>query len=286
MNTEAEEEDDEQIFWGKDGSCWQALTPNQAVSGRLQQQNIMRSRPGSTAYAFSRIISDSPLSSFRILFNEPMLRNIQKRTIAEAQRVTGDPNWRISLDELEKFLRLIIAGRVICVQTLPILSMWNRLWGCALFSKSMSRHRFLEIMKYLRFDLKSERRRNLEKDKFCLASSLWNLFIENCQKAFRPNYNITVDEQLLLCKARCKFTQYMANKPDKFGIKFWMAVDVETNYLMLKHTPYFLLKLFNFYFFVDAHNLLKFQKVFVIRHRNKLTPTYHYQGRPLTLRAI
>ena len=90
-----------------------------------------------------------------------MLRNIQKCTIAEAQRVTGDPNWRISFDKLEKFLGLIIAQEVIGSQTLPILSVWNRLWGCALFSKTMSRHRFLEIMNYLRLDLKSERRRNL-----------------------------------------------------------------------------------------------------------------------------
>ena len=42
VNIEAEEEDDEQIFRGKDGLCWLALVPNQAVSGRLQQQNIMR----------------------------------------------------------------------------------------------------------------------------------------------------------------------------------------------------------------------------------------------------
>ena len=84
VNIQAEEEDDEQIFRGKDGSCWLASAPNQAVSGRLKQQNIMRSRPRPTAYASSRIIFDSPLSSFRILFNEPMLRNIQKCTIAEA----------------------------------------------------------------------------------------------------------------------------------------------------------------------------------------------------------
>ena len=49
--------------------------------------------------------------------------------------------------------------------------------------------------------------------------------------AFRPNVNITVDEQLLPCKAQRKFIQYMANKQDKFGIKFWMGVDVETKYL-------------------------------------------------------
>ena len=127
----------------------------------------MRTRPRPTAYAASHIISDSSSSSFRIFFNEPMLRNYQKCTIAEAQRVMGDPNWRIFLDDLEKFLGLIIARGVIGGRTLPILSMWKRLWGCTLFSKTMPRHRFLEIMKYLRFDLKSERRRNLEKNKFC-----------------------------------------------------------------------------------------------------------------------
>ena len=123
MNIEAEEEDDEQIFRGEDGSYWLALGPNQAVSGRLQQQNIMKIQPGPTAYAFFCIISDSPFSMFRILFNEPMLRNIQKCTIAEAQRVTGDPNWGIFWDELEKFLGLVIARGVIGGRTLPILSM-------------------------------------------------------------------------------------------------------------------------------------------------------------------
>ena len=70
----------------------------------------------------------------------------------------------------------------------------------------------------------------LEHDKFCLASSIWIPFVENCRKAYIPNVLITVDKQLLPCKARCKFIQYMANKPDKFGLKFWMAVDVESKY--------------------------------------------------------
>ena len=56
-----------------------------------------------------------------------MLKNIQKCTIAEAQRVTGDPNWKISLDELEKFLGLNIARGIIGGRTLSILSMRNRL---------------------------------------------------------------------------------------------------------------------------------------------------------------
>ena len=184
MNTEAEKADDEQIFRSKDGSCWQALAPNKIVSGRLQQQNIMIILPGPTAYAAFCIISNNPLSLFRIFFKERMLRNIQKCTIAEAQQVTGEPNWKINLNESEKFLGLYHFPRSYWWSNITHPQYGSRLWGCSLFSKTMPRHRFLEIMKYLRFDLKSERRRNLEKNKFCLASFLWNPFIENCQKVF------------------------------------------------------------------------------------------------------
>ncbi|GFR05708.1 DDE_Tnp_1_7 domain-containing protein [Trichonephila clavata] len=39
---------------------------------------------------------------------------------------------------------------------------------------------------------------------------------------------ITIDEQLFPYKARCRFMQYMPSKPDKFGIKFWLAADVDS----------------------------------------------------------
>ena len=219
------------VIQSRDGSFWQTSTPSQVAVGRRQQQNVVKVRAGPTSYATCRVIDGSPLSSFRLLFNEPMLRHIQKCTIAEAQRVTNDTKWTVTLDELDKFIGLVIARGVIAGRNLPIKSLWDQSWGCPLFNATMPRRRFLEIMKYLRFDLKSERKRQLETDKFCLASSIWDPFIENCQKSYNPNSNITIDEQLLPCKARCKFIQYMANKPDKFGLKFWMAAEVESKYL-------------------------------------------------------
>ena len=99
-----------------------------------------------------------------------------------------------------------------------------------MFNKTPSRRRFKKIMRFLRFDVKSERWQSVILDKFCLASSLWKPFIENSQ-AYVPSPYITIDEQLLPCKAKCRLIQYMPDKPDKFGIKFWMAVDAETKYL-------------------------------------------------------
>ena len=103
----------------------------------------------------------------------------------------------------------------------------HKSWGCPLLNATMPRWRYWEIIKYFTFDLKTERRRILETDKFCLASLLRNPFIE---KAYNSNVNITIDEQLLPRRARCKFIQHMANKLDKFDTKFWMAVDVESKY--------------------------------------------------------
>jgi len=65
-------------------------------------------------------------------FHRAYAEKHRKCALANSQRVKGDLNWRIALNELETFLGLIIAGRVITVQTLPILSMWNTV-GCGNF---------------------------------------------------------------------------------------------------------------------------------------------------------
>lgn len=55
---------------------------------------------------------------------------------------------------------------------------------------------------------------------------------ENCRKCYNPGANIIVDERLFPTKARCPFTQFMKDKPDKFGIKFYLAVDLDSKYVL------------------------------------------------------
>ena len=91
---------------------------------------------------------------------------------------------------------------------------------------------FCEIKKYIRFDLRSTRSERIKEDKFCMMSFVLNRFAENSQKSFAPAESLTVDEQLFPTKAKCRFTQYVLNKPDKFGIKFWILADLETKYCL------------------------------------------------------
>ena len=87
-------------------------------------------------------------------------------------------------------------------------------------------------MRFLRFDLRSTRSALLQTDRFALIFDIWNRFVDNSISCYKPGENITIDEQLFPTKSRGRFTQYMLNKPDKFGIKFWLAVDVESKYIL------------------------------------------------------
>ena len=84
--------------------------------------------------------------------------------------------------------------------------------------------------------MRSTRLSLVETDKFALISAVWDKFVDNCIVCYNPEENVTV-EQLFSTKAHCRFTQYMANKPDTFNIKFWLDVDVRSKYV-LNALPY------------------------------------------------
>ena len=48
---------------------------------------------------------------------------------------------------------------------------------------------------------------------------------------YTPDWTLTIDEQLFPMKSRCPFIVFMPNKPDKFGIKFWVLAEVESKYV-------------------------------------------------------
>ncbi len=84
----------------------------------------------------------------------------------------------------------------------------------------MSRQKSQNIMGYLRFDDKNTRAARLVTDRFAMISEIFDKFVKNSIASYTSGENITVDEQLFPTKTRCHFTQNMADKPDKSGIKF------------------------------------------------------------------
>lgn len=211
----------------EDGTVWTPVRPGPRLE---RSQIILTEGAGPTEHA--RCSIDSPLSAFMCLIDCVMLQHVCECTVAEARRC-GAEGWEMSLGELKAFIALLFAKGVHYGKNMDVEDLWSKEWGPPFFSTTMSRNRFREIMRFLRFDQKD----TSESDMFVLISEVWDRLIKNSIACFKPGAEITVDEQLFPTKSRCPFTQYMPDKPGKFGIKFCLAADVETKY-MLNGFPY------------------------------------------------
>ena len=110
--------------------------------------------------------------------------------------------------------------------------LWSKIYGPTIFKDTMSRFAYKEIRKFLRFDIKSTRSSRIQNDRFTHIRDIFDRFAMNCRKVYTPSFSLTIDEQLLPIKSRCPFIVYMPNKPDKFGIKFWMLAEVDSKYIV------------------------------------------------------
>ncbi len=145
--------------------------------------------------------------------------------------------WELSLAGLKASIALLLARGVHNGRNVDMEDLWSKEWGLPFFGTTMSRNRYGEIMRDLRFDKKETRCIRLASDRFALVSDVWKRLIQNSIACYKPRPEITNDEQLSPMKSRCRFTQYMPNKPDKSGIKFWLAADVQTK-CMLNGCPH------------------------------------------------
>lgn len=207
------------------------MDDSETYSGRFNVCNVLKEAPGSSSSAKRAIVHDSPLTALHLFIDKYIIDHIVKCTETEAHKKLNDPTWKTSSEEIHKLIGIMYA-RGLIARGQPVHQIWSKNWGPPFFRETMSRDRYKELLRYIRFDIREERSIRLKTDKFALFSTVWNRFIENCKSHYSPNENITVDEQLFPTKARYPFTQYMASKPDKFGIKFWLAVDAKSKYLV------------------------------------------------------
>ena len=210
----------------KDGTVWNKIV-NIDQPGRFQAQNVFTARSETTGYC--RNVT-TPLQAFRLIFDDGFLRHIKKCTISFARLENSE--WNVTDSELDVFLGLIYLRGSMNAHKYPLDLLWSDRFGRKEFNDTMPRNRFREIKKYIRFDNRATRRERLADDKFALMSRVLNRIVENSQKCFIPQESLTIDEQLFPTKSRCRFTQYMPNKPDKFGIKFWILADLKTKYCL------------------------------------------------------
>lgn len=101
----------------------------------------------------------------------------------------------------------------------------------------MALNRFKSILQFIRFDDKDTRSVRRQNDKLAPIRDLFNMIESNLHRMYSPGECLTVDEQLVPFRGRCPFKQYIASKPDKYGMKIFWLCDSATAY-PLKAIPY------------------------------------------------
>lgn len=175
---------------------WNKLQLGESASGRYPAVNILRRRAGPTAFETSRISND----------DQPW--------IVSLSGVEYQTSWNGCI-----FGTLARSWRY-WIRRLPLRDYWSEKWGSRIFtgSKKISaiwwqKHTIQPCMWWQILSYLGTLGRIHRKLSTCLLS--WRKLDYTCRR-----------EQLLPCKARCRFLQHIANK-----IKFWLMVDLAAKYL-------------------------------------------------------
>ncbi|CAF0978925.1 unnamed protein product [Brachionus calyciflorus] len=138
---------------------------------------------GLTSYATIRIDSTC-FSSFLVIFDRTMIKTIVNHTNEEAENKKSD--FKLSEIDLLFFMAVLLCRGVFCLK-MSLKRIWSIKYSFPMVRTFCSKNKFVLIMRFLRFDNKTQRKSRVEGDKFTLIRSVWKLFIENSISSFNPD---------------------------------------------------------------------------------------------------
>lgn len=219
------------------GRVWSTRAPKTSKS---RSSNILREKKGLTNR--SNNVS-SIIDCFKLFFSEDLMEIVMKYTNKKARDFIKSYNdnhtnpvepW-IDVDstEMQAFLGILILSGRFHESNDSARNLWsttNPAFNRPIYQATMSRDRFVSILRHLRFDDLSTRPERKLHDKLAPIREITEILGKNCRESFNPSACGTIDEQLVSFRGRCPFKVYIPSKPGKYGIKVWTLCDAETFY--------------------------------------------------------
>ncbi|CAJ1051903.1 piggyBac transposable element-derived protein 4-like [Xyrichtys novacula] len=230
-SSETEEEPEEETETTSDCSGWKGKNGQVWSPSHLEtvcSPPAKATRKAQPTY-YATVRSHSIESTFDLFFTPAVIDLVVEHTNRHGGRTQKD--WK-KLDscEFRAFLGLLIFAGIFRSKGETIRSLWDGTHGRAIFRATMSRNRFHQILRAVRFDDEKKRRAQDKKNKLAPIRSLWEMWRQRLPLLFSPGSEITIDEQMVPFKGKCKFKQFIPKKTTKYGLKIWMAADVSTSY--------------------------------------------------------
>ncbi|XP_030749217.1 piggyBac transposable element-derived protein 5-like [Sitophilus oryzae] len=206
-----------------DNRTWYTVAPK---TGKSRSCNILQEDKGLTNRSKD---VNSITDCFKLFFSENMLDIIIKYTNKKANDFIKTYNechedkletWiEVDTTEMLAFLGvLILAGRFREAKE-SVRNLWsttNNAFTRPIYQATMSRNRFSDILRHLRFDDLSTRAERKEQDKLAPIREITDIFAKNCRESYKPSAFGTIDEQLVTFRGRCSFKVYIPSKPGNY----------------------------------------------------------------------
>ncbi|XP_069694029.1 piggyBac transposable element-derived protein 3-like isoform X1 [Periplaneta americana] len=192
---------------------------------RRSTQNIIRERLGLRPEGNVTSILDS----FSKFFTSDIIRIIVQYTDKEAQRkginVTNET-------EIMSLIGIFILMAANDDTKLDYHDLWSERFGRPVYLATMSRNRFRELVKVIRFDDKDTREDHRKGDKFAPLREVFELMNETFLQYYCPGESVVIDEMLSLFRGRCPFKVFMKEKPGKYGVLIRILADCKERYVL------------------------------------------------------
>ena len=172
------------------------------------------------------------VSSFELIFSEDILQLIINATNERANlffkkhttknhKIHG-LKWKpVTIKEMRIFTYLLLNMTLVKLPTIhdywcysPVVT------GPSIYTKNiMSRDRFLQILKFLRFNKSSE---FIKGEPWSRLNSFTNCIRQKFRELVDPKMNVAIDESLMPFKGKLHIKRYIPNKRSRFGVKIFV----------------------------------------------------------------
>lgn len=219
-------------YTGKDNITRWRQEP-QARNVRTRAHNIVLHLPGPKKVAKN---ATTHLDCFHFFIDEAIINIIVNSTNIYIEKAKGkyerDRDAKLTNQtEIRALFGILYLAGILKAGRLNVKELWDRTGtGIEAIYVTMSYNRFQFLLRCLRFDDIRDRAQRKEIDKLASIREVFEIFIQNSQRAYTPSEYVTIDEQLVAFRGRCPIKVYIPSKPAKYGIKIFAMVDVKTQY--------------------------------------------------------
>ncbi|XP_069159468.1 piggyBac transposable element-derived protein 4-like [Procambarus clarkii] len=179
----------------------------------------------------------TPLQFLQLFFTRAVVEYLAYETnlhathiihlMAESARKTWKP---VLVKEMARYLALCILMGIVKMPTMRMYWQTNQMWHCRFFNLFMSSARFQHISKFFHMYNKKGVPVN-NSDRLIKVRPLMDYFSEKFESVYIPKKELSLDEGTMAWRGRLSFKVYNPNKPDKYGVKFYMLAEGKSGYI-------------------------------------------------------